>query len=59
MILRVRRPLYGVPEARLHWFRTYHRFHIDTLNLKTPSHDMRLLFARGAVTEHEKEILRV
>lgn len=35
-ILKVVRPLYGIPEAGTHWFRTYHNHH--TLNLKmTPS----------------------
>jgi hypothetical protein len=42
-ILKVIRPLYGIPEAGNHWFRTYHRHHTDRLNMKTSSFDPCLL----------------
>jgi hypothetical protein len=42
-ILKVIRPLYGIPEAGNHWFRTYHRHHTDRLNMETSSFDPCLL----------------
>jgi len=30
-ILKVIKPLYGVPEAGNHWFKTYHSHHVDQL----------------------------
>jgi hypothetical protein len=48
-VLKVLRPLYGVPEAGTHWFRTYHRHHIERLDLSTSSYDPCLLFNDQAV----------
>jgi hypothetical protein len=33
MLLKVLLPLYRVPEAGTHWFRTYHTHHTDKLKL--------------------------
>ena len=48
-VLKVLRPLYGVPEAGTHWFRTYHRHHIDKLQLATSTFDPCLLYSDQAV----------
>ena len=48
-ILRVLRPLYGVPEAGTHWFRTYHAHHINELKLLTSAYDPCLLYNKDAV----------
>ncbi|KAE8553803.1 hypothetical protein EYB25_002341 [Talaromyces marneffei] len=42
-ILKVIRPLYGIPEAGNHWFRTYHRHHTDRLKMETSTFDPCLL----------------
>jgi hypothetical protein len=38
-LLRVVRPLYGLPEAPLHWYSTYSRYHIETLGMDVAAHD--------------------
>ena len=43
-ILRVVRPLYGVPEAGNHWYGTYHKHHIEKLHMSESSYDSCLLF---------------
>jgi hypothetical protein len=43
-ILKVVKPLYGVPEAGNHWFRTYHSHHIDHLHTKQSTYDPCLLY---------------
>jgi hypothetical protein len=42
-LLRVVRPLYGIPEAGNHWFRTYHRHHTVELRMSTSTYDPCLL----------------
>ncbi|EED12694.1 conserved hypothetical protein [Talaromyces stipitatus ATCC 10500] len=42
-ILKVVKPLYGIPEAGNHWFRTYHVHHTDKLNMTTSTYDPCLL----------------
>jgi len=42
-ILRVLKPLYGVPEAGNHWFKTYHRHHTENLGMKQSTYDPCLL----------------
>jgi len=44
-ILHIRRPLYGIPEAGTHWFRTYHTHHVQKLGLTTSPYDPCLLYA--------------
>ena len=48
-ILRVLKPLYGIPEAGNHWFNTYHRYHTDDLRLTQSTFDPCLLFTDSPV----------
>jgi hypothetical protein len=43
-ILRVVKPLYGVPEAGNHWFNTYHRHHLEKLGMEQSTYDPCLLY---------------
>ena len=43
-VLRVVKPLYGVPEAGNHWFNTYHNHHIQKLRMKQSTYDPCLLY---------------
>jgi Reverse transcriptase (RNA-dependent DNA polymerase) len=45
-ILRVVKPLYGVPEAGNHWYNTYHTHHIDQLDMSQSTYDPCLLYTR-------------
>lgn len=42
-ILRVVRPLYGVPESGLYWFKTYHKHHREKLGMIVSTYDPCLL----------------
>ena len=42
-ILKVVRPLYGIPEAGNYWFKTYHNHHIKELNISQSTYDPCLL----------------
>lgn len=44
-ILHVLKPLYGVPEAGNHWFRTYHEHHTVDLEMGTSTYDPCLLYS--------------
>ncbi len=44
-ILRVVKPLYGVPEAGNHWFKTYHSHHVKELSMDQSTYDPCLLFS--------------
>lgn len=44
-ILKVVKPLYGVPEAGNHWLYTYHRHHTQNLALKQSTFDPCLLYS--------------
>jgi hypothetical protein len=48
-VLKVIRPLYGVPEAGTHWFRTYHTHHTEKLGLVSSTFDLCLLFNDQAI----------
>lgn len=48
-LLQVIRPLYGIPEAGTHWFRTYHAHHTEKLHLTVSSFDPCLMFSKMAV----------
>jgi hypothetical protein len=48
-ILKVLRPLYSVPEAGTHWFRTYYKHHVEKLQLTTLLYDPCLLFNNKAI----------
>ncbi|OXV11129.1 hypothetical protein Egran_01111 [Elaphomyces granulatus] len=39
LFLKILRPLYGIPEAGTHRFRTYHNHHISRLGMKQSSYD--------------------
>jgi hypothetical protein len=43
-ILKIVRPLYGVPEAGNHWFGTYHRYHREQLQMRQSTYDPCLLY---------------
>ena len=43
-ILRVIKPLYGVPEAGNHWYNTYHSHHIKQLRMNQSTYDPCLLY---------------
>ncbi len=43
-ILKVVKPLYGVPEAGNHWFATYHNYHINDLSMTESTYDPCLLY---------------
>jgi len=42
-VLKITKPLYGVPEAGNHWFNTYHRHHIERLRMEQSTYDPCLL----------------
>ena len=44
-ILRVVKPLYGVPEAGNHWFQTYHSHHVKELSMEQSTYDPCLLYS--------------
>ena len=44
-VLKVIKPLYGVPEAGAHWFNTYHNHHTKNLSMKISTYDPCLLYA--------------
>ena len=44
-ILKVVKPLYGVPEAGNHWFKTYHSHHINALGMTQSTYDPCLLYS--------------
>ncbi|RAL67679.1 hypothetical protein DID88_008420 [Monilinia fructigena] len=50
MILLVIKPLYGVPEAGNHWFKTYHTHHCEKLEMKQSTYDPCLLYANSEDT---------
>lgn len=43
-LLRIDRPLYGIPEAGMHWFVTYHAHHLKELSMNAAIHDPCLLY---------------
>jgi hypothetical protein len=45
-ILKVIKPLYGVPEAGNHWFNTYHKHHTNKLHMIQSTYDPCLLHTR-------------
>jgi hypothetical protein len=42
-VLKVLKPLYSIPEARNHWFKTYHSHHIQQLYMDQSTYDPCLL----------------
>jgi hypothetical protein len=46
-ILKVIKPLYGIPEAGNHWFNTYHRHHTEKLSMTESTFDPCLLYSHN------------
>lgn len=44
MVLKVIKPLYGVPEADAHWYKTYHANHIQNLTMLKSLYNSCLLW---------------
>lgn len=53
-LLRLERPLYGLPEAELHWYRTYHEHQIEKLSLKSATHDPCFLYTMDGMSQNKK-----
>lgn len=47
LVLKVIKPLYGVPEVGAHWFNTYHTHHTEKLSITQSTYDSCLLYANG------------
>jgi hypothetical protein len=45
LILKVLKPLYKVPEAGNHWFKTYYTYHVKNLNITQLTYDLCLLYS--------------
>ena len=43
-VMRIMKPLYGIPEAGTHWFGTYHRHHCNKLSMVQSTYDPCLLY---------------
>ena len=50
LVFRVARPLYGLAESGAHWFNTYHKHHVDKLNMATSTFNPCLLFEKSQPT---------
>ncbi|KAF1969222.1 hypothetical protein BU23DRAFT_653653, partial [Bimuria novae-zelandiae CBS 107.79] len=48
-IFRVVRPLYGVAESGLYWFKTYHNHHKDKLRMETSTYNLCLLITHEGI----------
>jgi hypothetical protein len=46
-LLRVIKPLYGIAEAGVHWWKTYHGHHCEELDMSTSTFDPCLLITNG------------
>jgi hypothetical protein len=46
-ILKAIKPLYGVPEAGNHWFKTYHSHHVKELSMDQSTYDPCLLYSNS------------
>jgi hypothetical protein len=45
-VLRILKPLYGIPEAGNHWFKTYLDHHMEKLKMNQSTYDTCLLYTR-------------
>lgn len=48
-LMKVVKPLYGVPEAGTHWFKTYHKHHTTKLGLTVSPFDACLMYSKDAI----------
>ena len=46
-VVKVMKPLYGVPEAGNHWFATYHTHHKENLGMEESTYDPCFLYRSG------------
>jgi hypothetical protein len=47
-VLKVVKPLYGIPEAGNHWFKTYHSHHVEQLQMSQSTYDPCLLYSNDS-----------
>ncbi|OCK94223.1 uncharacterized protein K441DRAFT_562683, partial [Cenococcum geophilum 1.58] len=48
-ILKVVRPLYGIPKAGNHWFKTYYNHYIKELNISQSTYNPYLLHLNNPI----------
>ena len=48
-ILKVVRPLYGIPKAGNHWFKTYYNYYIKELNISQSIYNPYLLYLNNLI----------
>jgi len=53
-LLKVLRPLYGIPEAAIHWWRTYSNHHKDKLGMRDTAYDLCLLHTEGVFEKKKR-----
>src|SRR6185437_12041696 len=53
-LLKVLRPLYGIPEAAIHWWRTYSNHHKDKLRMQDIAYDLCLLHTKGVFGKEKR-----
>lgn len=46
MVMKIIKPLYGVPEIGTHWLRIYHKHHLEKLIMESPTYDPCLLITK-------------
>lgn len=49
-VVKVVRPLYGIPESGNHWFKTYHEHHVKELEMNQSTYDPCLLHNNNPTT---------
>lgn len=47
VVLRVLRPLCGIPESGLHWYLTYLEYHLECSGMQRSTVDPSVLYRRG------------
>lgn len=52
--LRVGRPLYGLPEVGLQWYRPYHKYQVKQLFFKCATHDPCFMHTLGGMSQNSK-----
>ncbi|KAH8193590.1 hypothetical protein TruAng_012245 [Truncatella angustata] len=50
-VLWIKKPLYGLAESGLYWFKTYHSHHTENLNMDTSTYDSCLLLSKDSSYE--------
>lgn len=57
-VLKVVKPLYGIPESELHWYLTYLHHHIDELGMTRSRADPCVLYRRTGTTLDGVKVLQ-